>query len=144
MGGYGALLTAMEHPEMFGRCAGFSSALITRKSQEALKQSGFYGQKAFLQGIYGDFEAAKHSPHADVETAILKLASEDPKLIPSIEFYCGTEDALLPLSRELDRSLTDKGIAHRYAEHAGGHDWVFWQWALDQTLDHWEEANGVF
>ncbi len=139
MGGYGAMMTAMQHPETFGRCAGFSSALITRKSREELAKSGFYGEDAFLKALYEDFDAAKQSPDADVEAAILSLKEKMGDALPSIEFYCGTEDALLGLSRELDRDLEKGGVAHRYREHSGGHDWVFWQWALDQTLLHWEE-----
>ena len=139
MGGYGALMTAMQHPDTFGRCAGFSSALITRKSKEALEKSGFYGQEAFLEALYEDFDAAKQSPDADAEAAILSLAAKKDGRLPSIEFYCGTEDALLDLSRELDKDLEVNSVAHRYGEHSGGHDWVFWQWALDQTLSHWEE-----
>lgn len=140
MGGYGALLLGVKYRNTFGRCAGFSSALFTRKTKEELEKSGFYGEPAFLDLLLGDFEENRLLPEHDV-LAAFQQAKEETGLqsLPVTDLFCGTEDGLLPLSRQLEEALTKEGIPHRYEEHAGAHTWTFWEWALKRELELWEE-----
>jgi len=39
--------------------------------------------------------------------------------------------------------LKEQGVSLTYQEHAGGHEWDFWDWAMKQFLDWWisEDAD---
>jgi putative tributyrin esterase len=54
--------------------------------------------------------------------------------LPPFRFDCGTEDPLIEHNRALRASLLHAGIAHAYEEHAGGHEWSYWEARLPVTL----------
>lgn len=54
--------------------------------------------------------------------------------LPPIRIDCGTSDALLDSNRALHGKLLKERIPHTYEEHAGGHDWTYWQQHVRATL----------
>ena len=97
MGGYGAVLAGLTHPEFFGNVGAFSGA----------------------------FTAGR-------EGSILEVVNRlDPDAAPTIYLACGVEDTVITASREFDRLLTERTIAHEYREVPGGHTWDVWD---PQTL----------
>ncbi len=56
--------------------------------------------------------------------------------LPPLRFDCGLSDPLLASNRHLHGVLLQEGIAHRYVEHAGGHEWSYWQQHVAATLRH--------
>ncbi len=127
MGGFGALHTALAHPDRFSRAAGLSSALIVHQiaglTRENDRHDGL-GNFAYYEGCFGDL-ATVAERDANPEVLVRKLKAEGKK-IPAIYLCCGTEDFLIEPNREFHRFLTAEGVDHEYYESPGIHDGVFW------------------
>ena len=122
MGGYGALMLALRHPDRFAAASGHSSALwfVHQRSDD---RPGIQAlADALPAGAYDCFCLAE------------RLAdSGGPR--PALRFDCGTDDRLLEANRAFDKHLTNLGIAHEYDEFPGTHGWDYWDTHVPQTLD---------
>jgi len=58
----------------------------------------------------------------------------DGDSIPALFFDVGTEDGLADQSRAFHAELTSMGIAHRYAEWPGKHDWNYWHAHVGESM----------
>ena len=56
--------------------------------------------------------------------------------LPPVRFDCGVDDPLIHSNRRLHGELLRDGIAHTWNEHAGGHEWSYWQQHVADTLRH--------
>lgn len=68
------------------------------------------------------------------DTSLLYWIRRNRAILPPIRFDCGMDDALISSNRALHTVLTREKIPHVYEEHPGGHDWVYWQEHIDETL----------
>ena len=66
--------------------------------------------------------------------SVLDAMKEQPDVLPPIRFDCGVDDLLIEPNRALHRSLNKLGVAHEFAEFAGGHEWHYWQVHLRDSL----------
>ena len=125
MGGYGALRTALAHPETFGKVAGMSSALIIHQiaGMKPGADIGF-GNYDYYHFLFGDLDKVEEST-ANPEVLVKNILAEG-KQMPDIYFCCGTEDFLNEPNRALDTFLKDQNVPHVYQEGPGGHDGKFW------------------
>ena len=57
------------------------------------------------------------------------------KNLPNIYIACGTEDELLPHSRNFRDLLIKNGFPVTYEEGPGGHEWDFWDTYIKKALD---------
>ena len=146
MGGYGALVVGLRHPDMFCSIASHSGALsIPEGWYEALKK----GEKPFVvwpEALEDDsrflgidvpgfstakertpkgeiFVTTKHVEAADPFKLVVKVP---PEKMPHIYLDCGTEDDLLKGSQDFMKLLMAKKIPFTYAESAGGHKGAYW------------------
>ena len=82
----------------------------------------------------------------------LVAAGMDPEMLTMIPLYCGaageenaglccgTEDYLLPHSRNFRDLLQKNGFSVTYEEGPGGHEWDFWDTYIKKALD-WLPLN---
>ena len=119
MGGYGAIMLAMRHTDVFSAAASHSGAMgfLNRDpNHQAIAE--------IAQGLpakqYNCFELAKQ--HA---AAGRKLA---------IRFDCGSDDFLIQDNRDFDAHLTKLGVPHEWSEHPGTHGWDYWELHIRDTL----------
>ncbi len=115
MGGFGALRLAGKYPQRIAAAAAHSS--ITDVAQF----------DAFLEHRRAGWSTAP------ADCSVL-TALRDAAALPPIRFDCGRDDALFDANRTLHHELEQAGIAHRYAENDGGHDWPYWSRHLADTL----------
>lgn len=112
MGGYGAFMLALNHPDIFGAAgslAGAMNRLIDYPPEERARITGpLAGPHAKRYNLY---ELVKHA----------ELYSTRPELF----FTCGTEDYLLEGNRQMHRFLNDIQYRYFYQEHAGEHGWEY-------------------
>jgi S-formylglutathione hydrolase FrmB len=137
MGGYGALKCALSYPDQYGYCAAFSSACLFLK--EGLERQQRYGKTAEMEKQYGkqllnDFEsifgqALEWKP----EYELLELA-KSRSAPPRLYLACGTADHLKDENQRFSHELEKLHIPHRYEEWPGGHDWNFFNKALEKAL----------
>lgn len=125
MGGYGALHTALDHPEVFGHTIALSSALLTNKigSMKPHEDNGVANYEYYRE-CFGDLETVKERSCAP-EVLVNNLI-EQKKSFPEIIMACGTEDFLIESNREFHQFLETKKVPHTYWEAPGIHDNVFW------------------
>ncbi|MBI5724914.1 MAG: esterase family protein [Planctomycetes bacterium] len=120
MGGYGAMMYAMKHPDIFCAAASHSGALQLLHKPRA--------DRPHL------IELAKFLPAKDYNLFELsaRLKKSGKKLALRID--CGTEDFLLDENRGFHAHLNKLGIGHFYKEYPGSHNWDYWDVHIRETL----------
>lgn len=116
MGGFGALRLAGKHPRRFAAVAAHS-AMTDIAQFDALVEDD--------RGGWSD---------APADRSVLAALTAASAPLPPIRFDCGRDDPFVAGNRELHAALDAAGIAHRYVERDGGHDWPYWSAALADTL----------
>ena len=125
MGGFGALHTALYYPDVFGKAAALSSALIVHEVAEMKEGSGNdVANYEYYRECFGEPSKLLESDN-NPETLVKKLKAEG-RVLPQIFMSCGTEDFLLENNRQFHRFLEEEKIEHVYEEEPGNHDMDFW------------------
>ncbi len=140
MGGYGALKCALSKPEQYGWCCAFSSpCLFLKEDLEDFKTKGhtkefiaMFGEQLIrdFQGIFG--EEYPWSPEDEILELAKKVSSQAVK--PNIYTSCGTEDPFTAYNRRFRDEMSPIDIEYSYEEWPGGHDWNFFNEALQKGL----------
>ena len=133
MGGFGALHTALYYPDVFGKAAGLSSALIVHEVAGMTEGKGNeVANYEFYRECFGDPSKVLESDN-NPETLVKKLKAAG-KPLPEILMCCGTEDFLLENNRQFHQFLVDEGIDHTYEEDTGNHDMFFWNKYVEKFI----------
>ncbi len=120
MGGYGSMMLALRHPEMFCAVSSHSSAMFFAHEPLPERDEINTFADALSAGEYDCFALAE------------KVAQAGPA--PAIRFDCGREDFLLQPNRDFHAHLDAIGLAHEYAEFPGEHNWDYWNEHVQRTL----------
>jgi S-formylglutathione hydrolase FrmB len=136
MGGYGALVYAMKHPDMFVACAALSAAVRTDKqiinlSPERWKviESLVYGPdlkgKARLTKLLID-----NDPVHIIQTA-------DLSKLKKVKYYfdCGDNDHVTIGNSTMHILMTQRHIPHTFIMRPGRHNWEYWRSGLPDALE---------
>jgi S-formylglutathione hydrolase FrmB len=131
MGGYAALRIALLQPGLFAAAATHSAMLLERPP--TAEQGARSGQMAAFHAAFGDPIDPALWAGADPLSLVAKA---DPKATPALYLDCGSEDryGLAAGHRELDRRLTDRGVAHEFALHPGDHGYAYILSVIDRSL----------
>ncbi len=125
MGGFGALHTALAHPETFGWSGGLSSALIVHGiAHMKPEDSNPVANYAYYHECFGDLETVEER-ECNPEVLVKKI-KETGGTMPKMYICCGTEDFLIEPNRQFRDFLVAEGVEHEYHESKGNHDMVFW------------------
>lgn len=144
MGGYGALMLGLRHPELFGSIGSHSGAIgfakmIGERLREG-KELPNYMRKPTEEpdpaiGIEGFSSQAERTPGGELFATAEQCDAHDPyKLVlklkpeerPHIYVDCGTEDFLYKDNAEFAKLLLDNKIPFTYAQSPGGHTPQYW------------------
>ena len=136
MGGYGAMMLAMNHPERYAGAASFSGAVRLDQMIEASRD--IPGQRRTFTRIFGGDMLLP--PQYDLRALAQKISGLPPAQQPKLLFTCGTEDMepyyILPQNRSLHELLRTLPLAqYRYLEWPGNHEWKFWDRSLVHAVD---------
>lgn len=116
MGGFAALRLAGKYPDRI-RAASAHSAITAAARLDDLIIEGRTGWST-----------------AEVDTSVIAALRAAPSALPPIRFDCGRDDPWIEDNRALHRDLEASGIAHRYEESDGGHDWNYWARTVEESL----------
>ncbi len=122
MGGYGSLMLAMRHPDLFCAASSMSGSLYFQHDKHPTDSEYPSALMAVL-------------PREECDCFRLAGTYRQSGRDLALHFHCGTEDYLLPCNRQFHERLDGLGIMHRYAEYPGEHDWAYWEAHLKDTLD---------
>lgn len=127
MGGYGAVKAGLRHPELFAVVGSFSGAFDITRPGDVFKGES----KPDVMDVFGPVGSTVRKAN-DV---FAMAAAAKPDGLPYFWLAEGTSDPWLEPNREMARALKARGIATEYVEHPGGHDWTFWDWAVQSFLN---------
>ncbi len=142
MGGYGALLLGVKYHEMFAAAASLSG-VVTTPDRSFVQYVTSKLDEQVIESDFGPFG----SPARD-ENDLFKLVRQvPPSAMPELYLSIGTSDKYLGTNREFVKTLDRLGIAYRYRELPGAHDWRLWDRELETVLAFqadaiWPSAEG--
>jgi putative tributyrin esterase len=119
MGGFGAVVLALKHPDLFVFAGGLSSALDVPSRPFSIKRVGQYRQHASIFGPWGSQSRRASDP-------FVLVRSVDPATAPYLFLTCGDQEGLLPTNRRFAAMLQARHFRYEFHAVAGGHDWNQW------------------
>ena len=131
MGGNGALLLSMHHPDLFSSCVAMSAGVFT---DEEIIANDQYDQ--YFKDIYGEKPKNDVSEHWKANSPLYLLETVEKEKLKSIRFYidCGDDDFLYKGNSALHLKMRDLEIPHEYRVRNGGHEWSYWRTGLFDGL----------
>ncbi len=135
MGGFGSLVYAMRHPEMFSACAALSAAVNTTDQIVAIEDSAW--KNSWPITVYGPGSGQERlTEHFLSYSPIRMVETGDAEKIKSVRIYmdCGDDDYLTIGNAMLHVALTQKKIPHEYRVRDGSHTWSYWRSGLLDAL----------
>ena len=133
MGGFGAVVLALKHPDTFIFAGGLSSALDVPSRPFSIKRVGQYRQHSSIFGPWGSQSRRGSDP-------FVLARSADPAQTPYLFLTCGDLEGLLPTNRRFSAMLQARHFSYEFHAMPGGHDWNQWNNNLPalmkSVLDH--------
>jgi enterochelin esterase-like enzyme len=128
MGGWGTLIYALRHPEMFAAAAAFSAAVWTDEEVIATEDKVYEQIFAplFGPGLKGKDRLTAHFRSYNPLDLVKTLPLEK---IKTVRFYldCGDDDFLYKGNAALHVAMRDRKIPHECRMRDGGHTWSYWR-----------------
>jgi putative tributyrin esterase len=119
MGGFGAVVLALKHPDLFIFAGGLSSALDVPSRAFSMKRMGQYRQHRSIFGAWGSQSRRASDPFVLVRSA-------DPAQAPYLFLTCGDQEGLLPTNRRFAAMLQARHFSYEFHAVPGGHEWNQW------------------
>lgn len=144
MGGFGAIMLGLKHPDMFCSIGTHSGALAYARGARERMESDEPARRrrgepstrpAKIIGIPGFSSQAERYPKGKAFVTpedcdkydVFKLVLDVPKEeLPHIHIDCGTEDRLIRYAKEFMNLLMENTIPFSYAQSEGGHRPPYW------------------
>jgi S-formylglutathione hydrolase FrmB len=146
MGGYGAMLIALGHPDFFAAAASHSGVLspLYAGPHPFVPPARYAASFDSLRAAWGNgFLWSTIAPALGPDTA--GWFARDPARraarligahtpVPALFIDVGAQDGLVDQSRAFAWELTRLGIPHAYAEWPGEHNWRYWYAHVGEIL----------
>ena len=107
MGGFGAVVLALKHPDLFIFAGGLSSALDVPSRPFSIKRVGQYRQHSSIFGPWGSQSRRASDPFVLVRSA-------DPAQTPYLFLTCGDQEGLLPTNRRFAAMLQARHFSYEF------------------------------
>lgn len=135
MGGWGTLVFALRHPDVFAACAAFSAGVWTDDEILSMKQDTW---DKVVGPVFGPGLAGKSriTPHFRMSSP-LELARTLPEdSLKKVRYYidCGDDDFLIRGNCALHILLSDRKIPHEFRVRDGAHTWMYWRTGIVDGL----------
>lgn len=126
MGAYGAMKAAFHNPKRYGRIGAFSAVTDIQTLVDCLPDSLKQDFTENISRVFGNVQRS--------EDDLLYLLHNNSQLIAPIELYIGTQDFFYEANKQFVKSLRQLGSNVNYEEWEGGHEWEFWDKAIQKFL----------
>jgi enterochelin esterase-like enzyme len=142
MGGYGTLIMATKHPDLFSSAAPLSAGVfideeIVSGDEELWKNvlGDLYGKK----DLTGKSRLTSHYQQNSI-LKIVETGNHDD--LKKVRYYidCGDDDFLIKGNMALHSALIDKKVPHEFRVRDGVHNWTYWRTALPEVLKFVSES----
>ncbi|ULQ52732.1 alpha/beta hydrolase [Flavihumibacter fluvii] len=135
MGGHGALLYAMHHPDLFTACAAFSSAIFSDEYLANMPDKDY--NRTFAELFSGNVTGKARLTDTWHKNSTLELAKTLPEeTLKKVRWYfdCGDQDFLYEGNALMHITLRKRKIQHEFRMRAGTHQWSYWRDGLIPAL----------
>lgn len=135
MGGFGALVLAMHHPDLFGSCAALSASARTDDMIASMPDERY--NTMFAPVFSGPVKGEERITLTWKRNSPITLARSAPEGdLLKVRWYidCGDDDALSAGNALLHVALTQRKIPHEYRVRDGAHTWTYWRTGLLPAL----------
>lgn len=136
MGGWGTLVYALRHPDVFSAGAAFSAAVWSDDDIVGMKPKNWDELLGSLFGAEGKTGRDRLTAHFR-SVSPLDLARTLPEdSLKKVRYYidCGDDDFLIKGNCALHLLLTDRKIPHEFRVRDGGHTWTYWRTGIVEGL----------
>ena len=135
MGGYGTLIYALKHPDLFAAAAPFSAAVWDDEAISSMPDATYdvVIGKLFGKGLKGKSRLTK----TWYDNAILKIvADKSADELKKVRYWidCGDDDFLIKGNCLLHIALTEKKVPHEFRVRDGAHNWTYWRTGITDAL----------
>jgi len=135
MGGFGSLLYALHHPELFSSCAALSAGVRTDEDLMNLPYEGFL--RRYKKALGDVKEARDRVTDFWHQNNIFHLFGHLPaEKKHGVRFYldCGDDDFLSRNNSMLHVLMLDQKVDHEFRMRDGAHTWDYWSTGLPDAL----------
>jgi putative tributyrin esterase len=124
MGGYGAIMLTLRHPDVFSVAASHSAAI-------------FFGHDDLKDPDRNEYvnKLVRLLPPRKYDCYNLATKLKKKGKMPALRLDCGTKDFLIEHNRNFHAYLNKIRVPHVYEEFPGLHEWDYWDEHICQTLD---------
>lgn len=139
MGGFGAMVNAMQHPELFSMSAPLSMSFRTDEQYMNESQSGWDNQWGRIFGGRGQAGEARITDYYKSLCPLHQFTSGNLEKYSSVHWFltCGdNEEQLLIANDDLHVMMRENGFEHEYRVWDGGHSASYWKAALEEVLPY--------
>ncbi|MGM9792262.1 MAG: alpha/beta hydrolase [Candidatus Cryptobacteroides sp.] len=143
MGGFGAMVLAEKHPELFACSAPLSMSFRTDEQYMSESQSGWDGQWGKIFGGIGKEGEERLTDYYKQHCPFYQFTSENAASLSTVKWFftCGDdEEQLLVANDALHAQLRDIAFPHEYRVENGAHTSSYWMDALSEVLP-WFDCN---
>jgi S-formylglutathione hydrolase FrmB len=135
MGGFGATILPVKHPDVFGTSVNISGAV--RNSEQLISMPNAVYSKFYSQ-VYGDSLSGSeritdhwkaNSPYYIIDTTLAQQ-------LKTINWYidCGLQDPLFATNTALHNLYIEYEIEHEFHTRPGAHTWNYWRKSIIYAL----------
>jgi putative tributyrin esterase len=128
MGGFGAVVLALKHPDLFVFAGGLSSALDVPERPFSIKR---VGQWRAHKSIFGPWDSQSRR---DSDPFVI-ARSIDPGRAPYVFLTCGDQEGLLAVNRKFAALLRERKFHYEFHTVPGGHDWNQWNQHVPELMN---------
>ncbi|MCP9750963.1 alpha/beta hydrolase-fold protein [Ferruginibacter sp. HRS2-29] len=137
MGGFGALVLPLKHPELFSACVPMSISIRTDDQYMEEDSNGWDDQWGRLFGAPGAKGKDRITTYYQQNSPLPMVELQDKQPWKDLAIYIdnGDDEETLAYSNEvLHQLLTQKNIPHEYRVRNGGHEFSYWRQSLTNGL----------
>lgn len=137
MGGYGALILPLKHPEVFTVSVPLSISVRTDEQYKTEDASGWDDQWGRLFGGVGEMGEKRITDYYKQHSPFHIFKESDLTRFSDLKLYIDNGDDEYTLCRsneELHMLLRDRNFQHEFRVRDGGHEFSYWREALPNGL----------
>lgn len=146
MGGFGAMVLAEKHPELFSCSAPLSMSFRTDAQYMTEPKSGWDGQWGSIFGGAGAAGVDRLTDYYKEHCPYYQFTPENRETLSKVHWFftCGDdEEQLLVANDSLHVLLRDNGYSHEFRVENGAHTSTYWMSALSEVLPYFDyHMNG--
>ena len=134
-GGYGALVYALKHPEVFSTCVTFSPSIYTDAMILKMTDAEWSSNRAAAHGA-GLTGIDRLTDHYKSYDPFRIVEADDPERFKNLQLYldCGDQDFRNEGVALFHIRLRQLNIVHQYRVRSGSHTWSYWRGGLAPAL----------